>query len=1686
MNIKNIIDKGKKAVESGVKNSKELYELSKKRANSEVHKQRKKVALSVIDEAKNKVNKTDKEHLKEAGKIIKSKFEKGGEVENIVLKTQPNFKYKKRANDWLNDIDKDSLKYKLAILLLQEVEDPNEILEIKNDSQYSRLLRSLEKIKGESEHEMAWRTENYTLNDAEKWTKDSLKEVFYIEDDNDKFAKGGKVGKGELVWGKLTNSEKTDFLYKNFTPLITPRTQETLVGKAYNFLPKSVKIKIESEYANKEEYEGGGKVDSIKLKKGEYVLVSAGYHKNEKAKIIGLGKIETGVDTGIKVQFEDGKKAIVFLTDIFPINKLQDGGSIKKLEDIDKGDTIYYLNNELTVNSLMQWSDGSIESITALRKSDNKIFVLNKKELKHVSLKPNISEDSKSNVTYYDVRYNKIVNEESIPEIKTFTDKKSAEDFAKKHYTQVDVRTKKYEDGGSVEDVKFNYMMLDRLRSDCDYYLGNGNRSERRLRGENVNEHIKEMKRLWNNLKVKPEWLSMEDIEEYERKMKNNKMEKGGKIYSETMKEFNAYGKTFLVAENGVVKKVKDYYDNGTIKEVEVKGNIYKYNSTYKTYNDAKNNILSAKDLGNDIDLFEQGGKVSGVEMGGETELDNEIFLSLLKIYKEKGNSGTDLFSFSENKLRKLLSEDAFDRIKSGGSPLGKIKLYGGRLGQYYALNIANGDFYKRLKNQYAKGGGVGFRNIDKIKSNIGEVIFDHITSLTKPQLEKQLSQLKSELKIADKESNRYTKLKDEEWYILYRLERSNDFEYEYGGSIEDENREMVLNENNQIIHHTKELPNAIKGKRVPAWVVTKVHESASDLSDATHYMDGQKMANGGSLVGTKVKVSFRKEIGVVKDYDDNWATVYYPDLGFSEKVNLKTENVKIVGEMAKGGAVSEDNKFNYMMLGRLQTDCDYYLGNGNRSERVLWAGNVDDHIEEMKKIWNSLPKDGKPEWLSMEDIEEYERKMKNEYEDGGYINSNDIDAELENFDIDDLDSFETMLYEQYLPSLGKVGALQVIINNVEGDYTQLSEGLAILAEKQISNQEWDEESMRRNGYEKGGFVDKIDYENSIGFIPMDLEQDLVYISKWGNISIKETINILNAIVDSGLTTEEIKPILPKSTMRWMQIRDGKTKEVWNKIEKYYKGNLIGNQYFQALHDLISKKPKLIDQFRPFRKMQKFQDGGIINNGEYGAIIDWKNFTLNELDAFLKYWSIGKGEIEINLFAPKGVDYVRTIDYKKYGNEKLSVGDVGKQAKITKGSENIYLDITVYNEKNEEYVIGLYSKENHNGLKQIAKDLIDKYAKGGGVKDDFDWNKVFEPLSPEEEKELFLKLKKEEKDTITNEKNIHAKNIRAKGSNWNEAFIFRVKSARYSISKFIEWAKKKDDEKAKDWFNESLEHIDSIKELGYEARRYGNSMEKRLRNYYDELYIKNNKNPKYAKGGTIQDAKSIFDKYEKNEDNNYNAENIVLLAKHFGTDEDIDTANKIIKQRNKLGYMPKDMSEKSSEISKRLYPKLIQELNQTNNKTNTMTQEQIEKFVGIAKSTNKVASEIAIKKLKEAGLDKNGKEIKAEEPKQVRKVVAKKVTPKKVESTPKKVEKSDEPDCDDLYDQYAKRKKAQQKAKNAPQKTETTKNKEKIEKVEDSIDAQFKSGKLTKAMLQKMYDETKALLKKIEKYLAKL
>lgn len=80
----------------------------------------------------------------------------------------------------------------------------------------------------------------------------------------------------------------------------------------------------------------------------------------------------------------------------------------------------------------------------------------------------------------------------------------------------------------------FEYQLLDRLKSDCEYVLAEYRRSETQgdssregrklaqkfLWANNAKDQIAKMKELYRKLKVKPEWITLEDIAEYERQFK--------------------------------------------------------------------------------------------------------------------------------------------------------------------------------------------------------------------------------------------------------------------------------------------------------------------------------------------------------------------------------------------------------------------------------------------------------------------------------------------------------------------------------------------------------------------------------------------------------------------------------------------------------------------------------------------------------------------------------------------------------------------------------------------------------------------------------------------------------------------------------------------------------------------------------------------------------------------------------------------------------------------------------------------------------------------------------------------------------------------------------------------------------------------------------------------------------------
>lgn len=70
------------------------------------------------------------------------------------------------------------------------------------------------------------------------------------------------------------------------------------------------------------------------------------------------------------------------------------------------------------------------------------------------------------------------------------------------------------------KDYSFDYQLLDRLRSDCRYYL-DGHRNPDLLWAGSVEEQIKEMRKLYNSFPSdkKPQWITEEDINHFEAEM---------------------------------------------------------------------------------------------------------------------------------------------------------------------------------------------------------------------------------------------------------------------------------------------------------------------------------------------------------------------------------------------------------------------------------------------------------------------------------------------------------------------------------------------------------------------------------------------------------------------------------------------------------------------------------------------------------------------------------------------------------------------------------------------------------------------------------------------------------------------------------------------------------------------------------------------------------------------------------------------------------------------------------------------------------------------------------------------------------------------------------------------------------------------------------------------------------------
>lgn len=101
------------------------------------------------------------------------------------------------------------------------------------------------------------------------------------------------------------------------------------------------------------------------------------------------------------------------------------------------------------------------------------------------------------------------------------------------------------------------------------------------------------------------------------------------------------------------------------------------------------------------------------------------------------------------------------------------------------------------------------------------------------------------------------------------------------------------------------------------------------------------------------------------------------------EEVNSNKKLKEILAEAKRIGldtvVFAYDDTFRYMLLYRMKGDCEYFIDSGRSSVATLWAGNPAKQIAYMKLLYRSFSEEGKPQWLSIENIEIYEKMMVSE-----------------------------------------------------------------------------------------------------------------------------------------------------------------------------------------------------------------------------------------------------------------------------------------------------------------------------------------------------------------------------------------------------------------------------------------------------------------------------------------------------------------------------------------------------------------------------------------------------------------------------------------------------------------------------------------------------------------------------------
>lgn len=279
-----------------------------------------------------------------------------------------------------------------------------------------------------------------------------------------------------------------------------------------------------------------------------------------------------------------------------------------------------------------------------------------------------------------------------------------------------------------------------------------------------------------------------------------------------------------------------------------------------------------------------------------------------------------------------------------------------------------------------------------------------------------------------------------------------------HGGGVGNENKEMVLNNAQQIEHHAEELENAAKkSKHIPAWVVAKIYNASSNISDATHYLEGvntmpkeqyeriheeiegHKMETGGGLDSF-----LNKQMHISKVCKNHGcSTKDYLDA----KKKYKTGGNSGESNFGKPGTGFDNPAYKDMSKG--QYDSRGLMLKPTKDIKTLGSKLLIGQEADGKFFWKLIMQNGqehsrKSGFLNKQDaVNDY---MKNEYATGGLVKKknkvDEIEETCEIFDSKGERAIDDKSIEKLTRCVTALPQTKSSNINTNGNYTREREGL--------------------------------------------------------------------------------------------------------------------------------------------------------------------------------------------------------------------------------------------------------------------------------------------------------------------------------------------------------------------------------------------------------------------------------------------------------------------------------------------------------------------------------------------------------------------------------------------------------------------------------------------------------------------